>query len=429
MLFREGEGVANVFSLCERQMSTSFPLELSWDPEIDTPASVAVIGGGPSGVEAALYGRFLGYSVDLFETGKVGDSLLFWRDRSLQHSWREVATTLGMAALEAHGRQLPELDNIPTCEEYVDQYLLPLARCDLLHESVSVRTRVVSLSRFGCDGRDTEDLNRRAETEFRLLLSADQRGEYSQWFDLVFDCSGIDSVRRGLAPGGGRPAGWASAMDRVLVGKFDLLKKHAQSLAGNRVLLVGSQPCAIANALQWQQVSGQAGRLYWVIPKRLQSRSPWIDRVLEGDLLDEEDVAKAEHIVSNSDSANLVSMSAWGIESIHRSEDELTINLLVNEDETVEVKVDWIVNCGLHCSEPNYHHSLRLDSFAGDDVVRMEPHFYMLGDRAVSSEASRGTLRRCSFSEMKQQIRRIFGLVGGRADLDLYQSVRPQIWT
>jgi NADPH-dependent 2,4-dienoyl-CoA reductase/sulfur reductase-like enzyme len=47
-----------------------------WDPEIDAPAVVAILGAGPIGIEAALYARFLGYDVLLFDQGKVAGNVL-----------------------------------------------------------------------------------------------------------------------------------------------------------------------------------------------------------------------------------------------------------------------------------------------------------------------------------------------------------------
>jgi hypothetical protein len=130
----------------------------------------------------------------------------------------------------------------------------------------------------------------------------------------------------------------------------------------------------------------------------------------------------------NDDSPSVVPMSAWGIESVHRSEDELIVSLQVNEEETVDVRADWIVHCGSRLPEPSYHHCLHLQSLANDAVIKQEPHFYMLGDRAANSHLHNGVYRRCQFSEMQQQIRKVFALVGGRTELDLYQSVRPQVW-
>lgn len=70
-------------------------MQLDWDPEIDTPATIAVIGGGPCGVEAALYGRFLGYSVGFFDVHKVGDSLVAWGNRPMPGTWREFNLVVG----------------------------------------------------------------------------------------------------------------------------------------------------------------------------------------------------------------------------------------------------------------------------------------------------------------------------------------------
>lgn len=40
---------------------------------------IAIVGGGPIGLEAALYGRCLGHDVRLFEQGEVARGVLSWR--------------------------------------------------------------------------------------------------------------------------------------------------------------------------------------------------------------------------------------------------------------------------------------------------------------------------------------------------------------
>ena len=45
---------------------------------IDTPARLAILGAGPIGLEAALYARFLGYDVVVYETGDVAASVRQW---------------------------------------------------------------------------------------------------------------------------------------------------------------------------------------------------------------------------------------------------------------------------------------------------------------------------------------------------------------
>ena len=48
---------------------------MSTEMTLDPPGSIAVVGAGPLGIEAALYGRFLGYDVTLIEAVSVANSL------------------------------------------------------------------------------------------------------------------------------------------------------------------------------------------------------------------------------------------------------------------------------------------------------------------------------------------------------------------
>ena len=55
-----------------------------------------------------------------------------------------------------------------------------------------------------------------------------------------------------------------------------------------------------------------------------------------------------------------------------------------------------------------------------ESFVTSEPHYYVLGRKSAGGDA------RFSFSHARQQIQQVFGLIGGRADLDVYQTVAKQ---
>ena len=76
-------------------------MELDWDPEVESPATIAVIGGGPVGIEAAIYGRFLGYYVSIFEERRVAHRMLDWHDRPLAVPVSQCTTSLGHATITA----------------------------------------------------------------------------------------------------------------------------------------------------------------------------------------------------------------------------------------------------------------------------------------------------------------------------------------
>jgi hypothetical protein len=398
-------------------------VELGWDPEVDTPATIAVLGGGPSGIEAALYARFLGYSVELYDRHKVGDSLLLWGDRSMCFPWRELASTLGLAAMEAHDHPLPDLNRIPTYREYVDTYLLPIARNDLLYSTIHVQTPVLSISRLGCDECDTISLDRHAEQEFRLLLSSSQRGQFSQVVDIVLDCSGRQSVSRGLATGGGVPIGWSELGARVHQGRRRILDRERNEFSGKRVLLVGNDAAAAANALElFELTKSNQTQLFWLILKRIEPGTQLLDCIHTGCPLSVEEQAQAEKVFREADDISVVPLSGWGIEALKEADSQLLVTLQTTEDKTVDLCVDRVIDCSRPIAQPSYAHNLQLNAHPASAIITHEPHFYRVGSRATTDPADAASF----YSMIRRQIRELFGLIGGRAELDLYQTVKPQ---
>lgn len=395
-------------------------MHLEYDPEIDTPATIAIIGGGPTGIEAATYARFLGYSVELYDAHKVGDSLVQWGDRPMHGTWQQLTSSLGLAAIEAHEHPLPDPQATPTYREYVDQYLLPLARTDLLYSSITVHTRVLSVSRLGCRPDDNVSIEQRADQEFRLLATSEQRGQFTQVVDLVLDCSGLQSTRTGMASGGGEPIGWSMLSHRVRQGRRRILTREKELYSQKKVLLWGNDIAAAANALELNQLVHSNGtQLFWCIPKRLESGSATISRGVQPSPLTEEEVAQAESIFHQADGLNVVPLEAWGIEGLKDEAGKLIVTLQKTEDETLDFAVDEIIHCGSSTGELNYRHNLSLQMLEGSNFVTAEPHYYRLGMQSASNSSH-------PYEQIRQDIQQVFGMIGGRAELNLYETVKPQ---
>lgn len=113
---------------------------------IDTPAKLGIIGAGPAGLEACLYARFLGYDVVVFESESVG--------RRLQNGgplgfFGDFSSTLGRAAIAAQrpDQPLPLLTQALTCQEWLEQYVLPLSECDLVADHLRPGVTVTRVSK------------------------------------------------------------------------------------------------------------------------------------------------------------------------------------------------------------------------------------------------------------------------------------------
>ncbi len=420
-------------------------MNLKYDPEIDPPATIAVIGGGPIGIEAALYGRFLGYSMLVLDSAKVGHSLACWNDWPMPGSWNEVTTPLGMAALEAQNTHLPQGDEIPSCGEYVEQYLLPLARTDLLYDSIQINERVESISRLGCPPHATVSLAQRSELEFRVLINSQRRGQYSQLADIVLDCSGL-TKRIGLAPGGGVAIGETEKHSQaVRRGKQDISGKKRHEFVDRHCLLWGNNLEACANALELARLvaASQTTRVTWAVPKRLVQDQP---RFL---LPDRKEELFAQVVALESQPPDrFCVMDAWGIEAMRASAADadakdgkslqpVALRLQTSAEETLDLDGEVFINCANRLPDWSFAESLMVNgetqrspecSRRGPNSVTNEPHYYVLGSKACHlSETKLGESHEADpHATAFDQIRETFAIIGGRAELNLYESVKPQ---
>ena len=116
--------------------------EFSDDATLDPPGSIAVIGAGPLGIEAALYGRFLGYDVTLIEAEAIGHSLACSRGEALPMLPDRCVSPLALSAIEAQRPEDPPITLPTTISEWIDQVLIPITETDLLRGRIRCPFRV-----------------------------------------------------------------------------------------------------------------------------------------------------------------------------------------------------------------------------------------------------------------------------------------------
>ncbi len=219
---------------------------------IDTPATIAVLGGGPVGLEAALYARYLGYNVLLFEKQTVAASIERWGHLPMVAPLGSCVSKLGLAALHAQDPNWhpPRLDQAVTGDHWRTSYLLPLAHSDLVEDSLREHHEVVAVERTQFPEREPdEDLEEYdpAEGAFRIVACDAQTGsESAALVDVVIDATGTN--------GHWTPLGGSSALlssdpevaSRIQTGPIDLRGANRASYAGRATLLVGSGMTALS---------------------------------------------------------------------------------------------------------------------------------------------------------------------------------------
>lgn len=142
----------------------SFPSDLTLDP----PGSIAVVGATAQGIETALYGRFLGFTVTLIEAVGIEHALSQTDDQPLPILPDRAISNLAQSALNAQrqdeNRTLPA-----TITDWIQQTLIPLTETDLLRGRLLMPATVQRITHVEIE-EDGEHRDDDVPPDFRLFL-------------------------------------------------------------------------------------------------------------------------------------------------------------------------------------------------------------------------------------------------------------------
>jgi len=388
--------------------------ELDWDPEVEGPATIAIIGAGPVGIEAAIYARFLGYFVSIFEQRRVAHRMLDWHNRLLDVTVEECTTSMGHAAIAAqhpeYVRRNPK--DVFTGKTFAEEYLLPLAKTDLLFDDIHFLSPVSDVSRYRTFVSDAIERQERCNDEFRILVEGRHRGPWVSRADVVIDCRGATQKLSGIGPGGGLAIGETPLRDSFLLHTPLDRKFEAKSVLGKHVCLVGQSVRAGQFAIEYWKQFGDAenSRLTWVIRPDRRHDSLGIENVLKS--------------IRGRQPGNIVVLESLGVELIQRNDlGQYLLKFLRDDDSTVEMQCDAIVS--LTGGRPSSLSSeLQIDPLMrfedGPSFVAAEPGFYVLRGGDIEQGAGVG------LSDSFRRIRELFAMLAGRQELDLYDIIAKQ---
>ncbi len=404
---------------------------------IETPARIAIVGAGPIGLEAALYARYLGYDVDLYERGRVAENVLRWRHVRMFTPFGLNRSPLALAALKAQGSQwtAPADDALLTGREYAERFLIPLAHSDLLVDGLHERTDVLSIVRDG-PLKGEFDAQIREDFAFRLLACQSNDGgvahERFATADVVIDASGTFGQGNWLGQGGIPAIGERAARQQIEFGLPDALGAMRDHYGGRNILVVGDGATAAANVVALAQLATQARDTWitWLVRAECDEKSPQPIRRIADDPLPERDrVARLANQLAGDESNHVTLLSGTTVEAISWHAGLSRFSLRLGGKHAGDAEFDRVIASVGYRPDSRIYEELQvaqcpvtgapggMPTVEGASLVQHEPDFYVLGAKSHGRESS------FLIREGLEQIRRLFAILGDRAELNLYATM------
>jgi thioredoxin reductase len=402
---------------------------------VDTPARIAILGAGPIGLEAALYARFLGYEVTLYERGRVAEHVLRWGHVRMFTPWQWNVSPLGVAALRAQhpGWQPPADDLLITGRQWAEAYLLPLAASDLLADSIQTDAQVVALARRGLLKGDPVDQEERGERDLVVSVRNVRGGERIDKADVVIDATGTYGRPNPLGPSGLPAIGQELLAGEIESGLPDIAGAQRERYAGRSVLVVGAGHSAATNVLALAALEPPA-HVTWVTRKPPDEGPMGPVALVPGDTLPERDcLARSANALARSDGGAVRHWPSTWVKRIERADGIFRVQLIGEHKQEIEVeriianvghRPDHALSAELHmawCESTDAPRNLAANPGGGPErLLNPEPDYYVLGAKSSGRRSS------FLFSDGLRQIRDLFAIIGDRANLDLYGTLnRP----
>jgi hypothetical protein len=224
-----------------------------------TPPHIAILGAGPTGIEAALAAAESGHPFTLYEEAPAAaGSLRRWGHVRMFTPWEMSVSPRVRRRLEAAGVAVPDGSGCPTGAELADL----LARAAALPEiapHVRYNTRAVAIGREGLLKHEEIATAERARRPFRLLLEGCGGQETIERAQVLIDTTGTYGHPNSLGDGG-IPAAGERSFDSVIRREIPDFVHETADWADATVLLAGAGHSAQTAVRALAEIARQAPR-------------------------------------------------------------------------------------------------------------------------------------------------------------------------
>ncbi|MGI8807145.1 MAG: flavoprotein [Acidimicrobiales bacterium] len=201
---------------------------------------IAILGAGPTGLEAALAAADLGWPFTVYEAGdRPAAHVRAWGHVRLFTPWDLNVSPRMARHLEAAGIPVPGGDGCPTGDEMCDRVLDPLAALPDIAPRIRTGALAASVGRRGLLKHEEIATPERGAQPFRLLVTGAGQSEEVVEADVVLDCTGTYGQPNSLGDAGIPAVGERRLEGRIHRNIPDLVADE-EEWAGRTVLVVGA---------------------------------------------------------------------------------------------------------------------------------------------------------------------------------------------
>ncbi|MCW2777526.1 MAG: hypothetical protein JWN17_1251 [Frankiales bacterium] len=279
---------------------------------------VAVLGAGPTGVEAALAVQHRGWDATLYEQGpRVAQHVRDWGHVRLFTPWSMSVPPSRVAAL-------PRPDACPTGAELADH----LDRLAGGLDDVRLSTRVELVAREGLLKSEEIGSEERGRRPFRLLVTGPDGQERFETADVVLDCTGTYGNPNPTGAGGIPALGERGLADMVVRG----IPQVDASWADRQVLLVGAGNSAQTVA---RDLAAVGARVVWAVRR---DAPTW--GAVEGDPLpDRVALVASSRALAAGQAPGVELVTGVSVEAFRREGERVAVTLTGGREVVVDVVV------------------------------------------------------------------------------------------
>ncbi len=397
------------------------------------PHHIAILGAGPTGLEAALAAADAGWPFTLYEAADaVAGDVRRWGHVRLFSPWSLNVSPRMRRHLEAAGRAVPEGDDCPTGEELVRELLAPLAALPEIAPHLRTGTRVLEVGREGLVKSDEIGTGRRAEHRFRLLL-ADRDGEHTAPADVVLDCTGSYGNPNATGDGGIAAPGereLAAAIERHIPD----FNAEPETWAGKTILVVGSGHSAQTAVVELAAFAAThlGTRCIWA----LRSDSPLFEPQPDDPLPERARLLVRANRLARGSSPDVQTLTGVVVDSLARHAGKVAVTLRRSDGSRETLAVDWLLSLTGYVGDHTLYRQLQVhecyatsgpmklaaallgsasddcldqESHGADTLVNPEPGFFILGSKSYGRNTT--FLMRVGW----QQVDEVFSLLDAAA--------------